>query len=31
MKKIVEAFDIGPDQTRVAVIQYSSSIQEEFK
>ncbi|XP_076807221.1 collagen alpha-6(VI) chain-like isoform X3 [Clavelina lepadiformis] len=30
MKKIVNAFDIGPDQTRVAVVQYSTTIQEEF-
>nr|CAB3232764.1 collagen alpha-6(VI) chain-like [Phallusia mammillata] len=30
MKNIVNAFDIGPDQTRVAVIQYSTYVQEEF-
>ena len=31
MKKIVRAFDVGPDDTRVAVVMYSTSVQEVFK
>nr|XP_018671382.1 collagen alpha-6(VI) chain-like isoform X2 [Ciona intestinalis] len=30
IKKIVKAFDVGPEETRVAVVQYSTSVQEEF-